>query len=352
MIQLSIRVVPIIRTLFCWIRCTSSNAVTNATAFEFLHDMMRRSDHRLKDVVNRRLLPWDVTGTPTSTTRIHHATELRNYGMFAHPDTFNVPMRKFLCSSFVQQRSRIASPLQFYTHLRESKPKDTIFRWHHNMYNWICSVATVQERRDIFRFYPPCRNFSSYNDGTRSKSRRQQNYELSGKRNATDPFVTLGILRSPTLTYTSVKSTFLKIAMKYHPDTTVQCTDAERETNKDLFVSARKAFESIMANPDGFAILKIEADDYVEEEDDFEEWFKMETGYDMPFMDAATMKEVAEMTDTVGGGLDRDGGMWTLARMVANTVKEGGDTKSVLQLDAGIIRDRAIDGVLRRRRRR
>ena len=140
--------------------------------------------------------------------------------------------------------------------------------------------------------------------------------------------------------------------MKYHPDTTAQCIDAERETNKDLFVSARKAFESIVASPDGIAILKTEADDYVEEEDDFEEWFKSETGYDMPFMDAATMKEVAEMTESVGGGLDRDGGMWTLARMVANTVREGGDSKSVLQLDAGIIRDRAIDGVLRRRRRR
>jgi DnaJ-class molecular chaperone len=203
-------------------------------------------------------------------------------------------------------------------------------------------------------FSQQIRSLSTNNrDGTRSKSKRQQNYELSGKRIATDPFITLGIIRTPTLTYTSVKKTFLKIAMKYHPDTTAQqCTDAERETNKDLFVSARKAFESIMANPDGIAILKTEADDYVEEEEDFEEWFKTETGYDMPFMDAATMKEVAEMTDTVGGGLDRDGGMWTLARMVANTVKEGGDSKSVLQLDAGIIRDRAIDGILRRKRKR
>jgi hypothetical protein len=87
-------------------------------------------------------------------------------------------------------------------------------------------------------------------------------------------------------------------------------------------------------------------------EEDLDQWFKSETGYDMPFMDAATMKEVAEMTESVGGGLDRDGGMWTLARMVADTVKSGGDGRSILQLEAGVVRDRSIDGILRRKRRR
>jgi DnaJ-class molecular chaperone len=214
------------------------------------------------------------------------------------------------------------------------------------MYHWLWDVSHAPHHRYMLR------SFSSNTNEGRSKSKRQQNYELSGKRIATDPFATLGIIRSPTLKFTTVKSTFLKIAMKYHPDTIGHCSEAEQEANKDLFVSARKAFESIMADPDGMAILKTEAHDYVEEEEDFEEWFRTETGYDMPFMDAATMKEVAEMTDTVGGGLDRDGGMWTLARMVANTVKEGGDGKSVLQLDAGVIRDRAIDGILRRKRKR
>ena len=214
------------------------------------------------------------------------------------------------------------------------------------MRHWMWDVSHAPHHRYMLR------SFSSNTNEGRSKSKRQQNYELSGKRIATDPFATLGIIRSPTLKFTSVKSTFLKIAMKYHPDTTGHCSEAEQEANKDLFVSARKAFELIMADPDGMAILKTEAHDYVEEEEDFEEWFRTETGYDMPFMDAATMKEVAEMTDTVGGGLDRDGGMWTLARMVANTVKEGGDGKSVLQLDAGVIRDRAIDGILRRKRKR
>jgi hypothetical protein len=214
------------------------------------------------------------------------------------------------------------------------------------------SIRT-QWHKDLLR-NQQIRTFSTHNGSNREKSKRQERFELSGKRIVNDPFVILGIIRSPTLQYTSVKTSFLKIAMKYHPDTATaqQSTELERETNKDLFVAARKAFESIMANPDGIAILKTEADDYVEEEDDFEEWFKNETGYDIPFMDAATMKEVADMTETVGGGLDRDGGMWTLARMVANTVKSGGDGKSVLQLDAGIVRDRTINGVLRRVRKR
>lgn len=203
---------------------------------------------------------------------------------------------------------------------------------------------------------PSIIRFSSYSNSgsSRGKSKRQTNYEQSGSKRkvVSDPFMTLGIVRNDTLQYSHVKRTFLKIAMKYHPDTTINCTDIEREKNKDLFVTARMAFESIIAGPNGVAILKTEADDYVEEEDDFEEWFKSETGYDIPFMDAATMKEVADMTETVGGGLDRDGGMWTLARMVTNTVKEGGDARSVLQLEAGVIRDRAINGILRRRRKR
>jgi hypothetical protein len=187
-----------------------------------------------------------------------------------------------------------------------------------------------------------------------SASKKRKKFEVMRKAKIEDPFLVLGISRTPSLTYASVKRSFLQIAMKYHPDMSnaTQCSEADREKNKDLFVTARMAFEAIIVGPGGVAILKTEADDYVEEEEDFEEWFKAETGYDIPFMDAATMKEVADMTETVGGGLDRDGGMWTLARMVANTVKSGGDGRSVLQLEAGVIRDQDINGVLRRKRRR
>jgi hypothetical protein len=48
-----------------------------------------------------------------------------------------------------------------------------------------------------------------------------------------------------------------------------------------------------------------------------------------------------------------DGGMWTLARMVTASIKSGGDGRdAILSLEAGTIRDRAIDGVLRRKKKR
>ena len=319
-----------------------------------LHDVMRQLIYRRKDVIYRPLRQNFYPAIPLPTI-------MRNFCSRTRANPCNIPLRMNYCSDFKQRFSSASVPHYHDTPLLTSKFKaqcyPPIFWWERSpsliFCNWIWSATDVQGRRNRIHFFcQQSRNFSNNNDGNRSKSKRQHNYELSGKRIATDPFATLGIVRSPTMKYTNVKSKFLKIAMKYHPDMTSQCTDAEREANKDLFVSARKAFESIVANPDGMAILKTEADNYIEEEDDFEVWFKNEAGYDIPFMDAATMKEVAEMTDTVGGGLDRDGGMWTLARMVANTVREGGDSKSILQLDAGIIRDRAIDGILRRRRKR
>lgn len=154
--------------------------------------------------------------------------------------------------------------------------------------------------------------------------------------------------------YANVKRKFLQIAMAHHPDTNSASSPEEQNTHKEKFVSARRAFEEIVEGPEGIAILKSESPDHVEEED-LDQWFKSETGHDMPFLDAATMKEVAEMTETIGGesgGLDRDGGMWTLARMVSNSVKSGGDGRDILQIEAGSIRDRQINGILRRKRRR
>eukprot|EP00567_Pseudictyota_dubia_P010124 CAMPEP_0197462716 /NCGR_PEP_ID=MMETSP1175-20131217/59883_1 /TAXON_ID=1003142 /ORGANISM="Triceratium dubium, Strain CCMP147" /LENGTH=64 /DNA_ID=CAMNT_0042998297 /DNA_START=15 /DNA_END=205 /DNA_ORIENTATION=- len=43
---------------------------------------------------------------------------------------------------------------------------------------------------------------------------------------------------------------------------------------------------------------------------EFDAWFEHETGHSNPFqfdLDPATMREVADMTEEIGGGLDRDG---------------------------------------------
>ena len=84
-------------------------------------------------------------------------------------------------------------------------------------------------------------------------------------------------------------------------------------------------------------------------------WFLNETGHSNPFqvdLDPATMREVAEMTDDIGGGLDRDGGMWTLAKMVSNTVKSGQDAKNMLRLEAGKRKEEIPPGQMGKLRRR
>ena len=73
------------------------------------------------------------------------------------------------------------------------------------------------------------------------------------------------------------------------------------------------------------------------------------------------MREVAEAAETMGGGAERDGGMWGLARMIGNTVKDGKANKgNILRLEAGDVGGVSDDydddfmdgGKLRRRRRR
>jgi hypothetical protein len=167
---------------------------------------------------------------------------------------------------------------------------------------------------------------------------------------------------SGVLTYRAVKTAFLKIAMAHHPDTTEAETQEEMDAHRDIFIRAREAFEMIVPGPDGAAILRSESPEHAIDDDDenyesaidVDAWFQSETGHAMPFMDLQTMREVAKMTETVGHGLDRDGGMWLLAEMVSDNVKKGGgDGMSLLRLEAGDVTNNShVDGVLRRRRRR
>lgn len=178
------------------------------------------------------------------------------------------------------------------------------------------------------------------------------------RKKSEDPFKVLGVPEN--ILYKDVKKKFLQIAMKNHPDTVGgddEISEEEKDKMREIFISARIAFEALVEDSDGTAILKEDVDDAM---DNFDSWFKNETGFDTPFqfdMDPETMKEVASMTETIGGGLDRDGGMWALARMVTSAVKSGGDAASMLRLEAGDIKQQGnsgdqINGVLRRRRKR
>lgn len=185
--------------------------------------------------------------------------------------------------------------------------------------------------------------------------RKQQRKTSKSKKN--NPFRVLGIPEGAAL-YKDAKKKFLQIAMKNHPDTATNSehSEEEQDTMKERFIAARIAFESLAEDPtDGVAILKEDLEDAME---NFDSWFKSETGYETPFqfdIDPATMKEVATMTEKMGGGLDRDGGMWALARMVTSAVKSGSEAAVMLRLDAGDTKDKGQSsgtGILRRRRKR
>ena len=177
------------------------------------------------------------------------------------------------------------------------------------------------------------------------------------------PFRTLKIPKNAP--YTLAKKTFLQIAMQNHPDVLNQKLSQESKTYQEdmqraveAFMKARKAFEALVADDDGKAILKIEKDAIDQLTDaEFDQWFEKETGFHSPQfdLDPKTMREVAAATETMGGGLDRDGGMWTLANMVTNSVKKGKEAGSTLRLEAGDIKnipEENLEGILRRKRRR
>lgn len=198
---------------------------------------------------------------------------------------------------------------------------------------------------------------------------------------STCPFRTLKISRE--VDYATAKKAFLKLAMDNHPDIINQrfmnnnqnTSDMSEEEIQELdkkkevylqksverFQRAKKAFDDIVETDDGNCALRIEieAEEELEKnsmsEAEFDAWFLNETGHANPYnfdIDAATAREVAEVTSTMGGGLDRDGGMWTLANMISEGVKSG--TKDVLKLEAGEIKEDSNEnraGVRRRRRR-
>jgi hypothetical protein len=164
-----------------------------------------------------------------------------------------------------------------------------------------------------------------------------------------DPFRVLGVKKDDP--YSKVKESFIRIAMSHHPDTHGETCEEKKNEYREVFIRARRAFELFTEGPDGEILLKQKK----QEMENFNSWFKHETGHDTPFqfMDFETMKEVAEMEDTIGHGLDRDGGMWMLASMVNKAVKDGQNGANILQLEAGNIeqKDSSTVGLLRRRRK-
>jgi len=166
------------------------------------------------------------------------------------------------------------------------------------------------------------------------------------------PFKTLGVAKD--IDYNSVKKTFLKLAMTYHPDTNKTNadgslkTDSQKSVAVDKFMRVRTAFEQIIEVENGRAGLKSDEEG---DDGDFDSWFYEETGHNVPDpfefkLDAETLKEVAESQGQAG--LDR-GGMWAMASMVTHGLSSGGGP--ILKLEQGDLSSSDGSKIRRRRRR-
>jgi DnaJ-class molecular chaperone len=130
----------------------------------------------------------------------------------------------------------------------------------------------------------------------------------------TNPFDILGIPKVST--YHEVKRRFVELALQHHPD-------LNANGDSTHFLRFRQAFEMIRESQDGTARLCHPDDDAKgstwSSDQEFMAWFHEETGHqDVMFrMDVATRKEVIDMARSQSqGGLDR-GGMWEMARAMA-----------------------------------
>ena len=163
-----------------------------------------------------------------------------------------------------------------------------------------------------------------------------------------NPFDILGIPKSSS--YQNVKQKFVELALKYHPD-----VSENRDDDKDVeeFIRLREAFEAIQENSDGSARLTKDGDLSMSDEE-FHAWFYEETGHhDVMFkMDLRTRKEVIEAaTEQSQGGLDR-GGMWEMARNMAQQQESLKNKKKRFKTTVGIEEPNSTSTNTRRRRRR
>ena len=171
---------------------------------------------------------------------------------------------------------------------------------HHQQLAWININPSSNFRKQRQRYHPRFQARHFVFDSRKAKKSKKK----------TDPFKVLKVPKESL--YKDVKIKFLKIAMSNHPDMHSEgVSEQEQEVMRDKFIEARVAFERLEEDPeDGTAIL---VEELVDRESNFNSWFKNETGLKNPFdvdLDLETMKEVAEMTEKMGGqqGIERDGG--------------------------------------------
>lgn len=148
----------------------------------------------------------------------------------------------------------------------------------------------------------------------------QSNRTFSSKRYRTfdgeNPYLVLGVPVDSS--YEIVKVTFLKQAMKYHPD-----RSDNKTKDSAAFVRARHAFEQIM---DDHKNGRTKSNDQSwqdtstkwNSDDEFNDWFHRETTGHVSFsMCEKTRQEVIQVYKTLSHGGRDKGGYWDMARQIA-----------------------------------
>ena len=137
-------------------------------------------------------------------------------------------------------------------------------------------------------------------------------------------------------------------------------SEEEKKPNVEEFIRLRKAFEAIRESSDGTARLVEEGDASSWSDDNFQAWFYEETGHqDVMFkMDFGTRKEVIDIANNQSqGGLDK-GGMWEMARTMAQQEenlkkkKHHYSMSSSIGLESGSKQDRTNSPPRRRRKKK
>jgi DnaJ-class molecular chaperone len=162
-----------------------------------------------------------------------------------------------------------------------------------------------------------------------------------------NPFDILGIPK--TSSYDDVKRRFVELALKHHPDVSDNADGGE----VDEFIRLREAFEVIRENEDGTARLS-EDEGNGWSDDEFQAWFHEETGHqDLMFrMDLSTRKEVIDVVKKQSqGGLDH-GGMWAMARAMAEQQESLKKQKNTIKASITVESGSNSDISVRRRRRK
>jgi DnaJ-class molecular chaperone len=193
---------------------------------------------------------------------------------------------------------------------------------------------------------------------------------------AESPFEILGVPK--TATYQEVKRRFVELALQHHPDTipvVKNNSDKNNNNSKDdgnvayqddqhksveHFIRFRKAFEALKEDGNGIVSARHHDDEASllwSSDEEFNAWFYEETGHaDIMFrMDMQTRKEVIHVVQSQAqGGLDH-GGMWEMARRMAEQEEMLKDQKhrypkTLVRLEAGS--SATTSSSVRRRRKR